>query len=233
MKQPKAIRAAQDQARKIISQARAQASRIKAQARAKAARIREQERTRRLVNRAKAQVITAQVQELTQKTVRVVRINTPNTLTLFNAVCGFISIIASIEGSYFTAAAFILAGVFFDWIDGKAARKLSEETPLGAQLDSLCDLVTFGVAPAVLVAMISPSFFSYAAGALFVLSAALRLGRFNVQQTKGVYFGVPTTTNGILLPCFVYLGLLPSLFAWYLLVMALLMNAPITIKKVF
>lgn len=164
---------------------------------------------------------------------RLFRINLANTLTLLNGVSGFLSVVASMQGMFAWAAGLILAGVFFDWFDGKAARWFSEETALGAELDSLSDLVTFGVAPAVLVAAIAPFTVAYIAGALFVLSAALRLGRFNVQDMKGEFVGVPTTANGFLLPALVFFGAPAQVFPYYLFVMALLMNVPFRIKKVW
>lgn len=163
---------------------------------------------------------------------RLFRINLANTLTLFNGVAGFLSILASMNSEFGLAAGLILAGVLFDWLDGKAARVFSEETALGAELDSLSDLVTFGVAPAVLVAAIAPSTIAYVAGALFVLSAALRLGRFNVQQMKGIFFGIPTTANGFLLPALVFGGAPIGVFPYYLCAMALLMNVPFRMRKV-
>ena len=164
---------------------------------------------------------------------RLFRINLANTLTLLNGVAGFLSIIFSIQEKFLVASLLILAGVLFDWLDGKAARAFGEVSPLGGELDSLSDLVTFGVAPAVMVATISPGFLSYVAGALFVISAALRLARFNVQHEKGVFVGVPTTANGYLLPLLVFLSAPLSWFPVYLFLMAFLMNAPIRIKKVF
>lgn len=179
-----------------------------------------------------ARKATTKAKQAGKKATRLFRINLANTLTLMNGVSGFLSIIASMNGEFVLAAMLILLGVLFDWLDGKAARVFSEESALGAELDSLSDLVTFGVAPAVLVVSISPSTLSVIAGALFVLSAALRLGRFNVQQTKGVFFGIPTTANGFLLPGLVLAGVPAIVFPAYLFVMAFLMNVPFRVKKV-
>ncbi len=180
----------------------------------------------------RARSVGRATRERVQGAKRLFRINLANTLTLLNGVSGFVSIIASVHDMFRVASLAILVGVFLDWLDGKAARFFSEESALGRELDSLSDIISFGVAPAVLVSSIAPSLVSYAAGALFVLSAALRLGRFNVQRTKGVFFGLPTTVNGLLLPALV-LGHAPlAVYPWYLLVMALLMNTPLRIPKV-
>ena len=227
------IQKAREQSQKIIDQAQQQAKAIVGQARTQADKLRRIELARRAKNRERAERITAQARAIRANAVRMFRINLANTLTLFNGVCGFLSMLASIQREFALAALFIIIGVLFDWLDGKAARAFGEESPLGKELDSLSDLITFGVAPAILVAMISPSFLAFGAGALFVFSAALRLGRFNVQQTQGVFYGVPTTTNGILLPLMIFTHVPAVAFPWFLLAMAFLMNAPIQIKKVF
>lgn len=224
------------QAQVVVERARAQAKRIIMRARLEARKMTTQAaRGTRTVGRQTIRTVTYARDGAvlaTKTAVRLFRINLANTLTLFNGVFGFLAILAAIERSFFLAASFILAGVLCDWLDGKAARAFGEESPLGRELDSLSDLVSFGVAPAVLVAMIEPSFLSFGAGALFVLSAALRLGRFNVQQEKGMFVGVPTTANGIILPALIFLGAPEAWFPYYLFLLALLMNAPIRVRKV-
>lgn len=230
-------RAANKQARIVLERAQAQAKRIVLRAQLEAKKITTQAaRGTRTVGRQTIRTVTYARDGavlVTQTAARLFRINLANTLTLFNAVFGFLAILAAIDQSFFLAAGFILAGVLCDWLDGKAARAFGEESALGRELDSLSDLVTFGVAPAVLVTLIEPSFLSFGAGALFVLSAALRLGRFNVQGEKGQFIGVPTTANGIILPALIFLGAPIIWFPYYLIILALLMNAPIKIKKVF
>ena len=225
-------RRAHEQAKRIIEHARIEARRIREHARTQTRKARES--TRKVRDQTKETIILvgAQARVATTEAARLFRVNLANTLTLLNGVAGFLSILASMQQQFFLASMLILLGVIFDWLDGKAARAFGEETPLGRELDSLSDLITFGVAPAILVTQISPSLFSYAAGAFFVLSTALRLGRFNVQEMKGVFFGVPTTMNGVLLPMMVVLGFPPVWFPVYLVVFAFLMNTPIRIKKV-
>lgn len=194
-------------------------------------------RTRRsaaeLARPRRLQAIARRTRMAARRTANAFCANLANVITLSNGVFGFLAIVASIRLDFSTAALFILCGVLCDWLDGKAARALHHESPLGKELDSLNDLVSFGVAPAILVAMVEPGMTSYTAGALFVLSAALRLGRFNVQEQKGMFFGVPTTTNGILLPAMVFMGAPGVWFPAYLFLFAFLMNAPLQIKKVF
>ncbi|TWT83906.1 CDP-diacylglycerol--inositol 3-phosphatidyltransferase [Planctomycetes bacterium CA13] len=116
----------------------------------------------------------------------------PTLLTLGNAVCGLaaVSVAVSVnlpwpdEIKLFAAGVLIFAGMLFDALDGSAARMTGQESRFGAELDSLCDVITFGVAPAVIVWRISdvfPQKLSWAIGVLFTLCVLIRLARFNVE----------------------------------------------------
>ncbi|WP_231617208.1 CDP-diacylglycerol--serine O-phosphatidyltransferase [Novipirellula aureliae] len=116
----------------------------------------------------------------------------PTILTLGNAVCGLaaISVAVSVnlpwadETKLFVAGVLIFAGMVFDALDGSAARMTGQESRFGAELDSLCDVITFGVAPAVIVWRLSdvfPQKLSWAIGVLFTLCVLIRLARFNVE----------------------------------------------------
>lgn len=127
----------------------------------------------------------------------------PNFITIMGLLCGVYSIMLSVgsrivEGDNFVYAAyFLLLAVFFDGIDGKVARIVNGTSDFGVQLDSLCDMVSFGVAPAILVYEWLLKGFDrvgIVAVFLFVACGALRLARFNVQSGKisNVYFvGLP------------------------------------------
>ncbi len=108
----------------------------------------------------------------------------PNTLTLCGMFCGYFAIMAAVNGNYLYAAwAIILANVF-DGLDGWIARLTNTATQFGIELDSLSDLVAFGVAPSVLFykwSLVPFGRFGWAAAFLFVACGALRLARFNVQ----------------------------------------------------
>ncbi|MEW6586929.1 MAG: CDP-diacylglycerol--serine O-phosphatidyltransferase, partial [Nitrospirota bacterium] len=109
----------------------------------------------------------------------------PNTLTLCGMFLGFYSILASIKGLYLHASwAILLAGIF-DGLDGWVARLTHSTTRFGIELDSLSDLVAFGVAPAVLLykwALMPFGRVGWAAAFFFVACGALRLARYNVQM---------------------------------------------------
>lgn len=108
----------------------------------------------------------------------------PNALTLCGMFCGFFSIIASINGDYLYAAWAIIIANIFDGLDGWIARLTNTATRFGIELDSLSDVIAFGVAPAIM--MYRWELFNYgrvgwAAAFLFVACGALRLARFNIQ----------------------------------------------------
>jgi CDP-diacylglycerol---serine O-phosphatidyltransferase len=132
----------------------------------------------------------------------------PNTITLTNLICGVISIfLASSPDTREIAAYLILLAMVFDFFDGFAARLLKVSGALGKELDSLSDLVSFGVAPAVLLMYhlkeISPNISIYLVVGLLCLVpafSALRLGRFNLDSRQSVHFiGLPTPANALLL----------------------------------
>ena len=108
----------------------------------------------------------------------------PSFFTLGNIFCGFYSIISAINGSYTQAAAMIIVAGFFDVFDGKIARATNSTSKFGVEFDSLADLVSFGVAPGLLVylwALRPLNRIGWLAAFLFVVCGALRLARFNVQ----------------------------------------------------
>jgi len=108
----------------------------------------------------------------------------PSFFTLGNIFCGFYSIISSINGSYTRAAYVIIAAGFFDVFDGKIARATNSTSKFGVEFDSLADLISFGVAPGILVYLwtLKPlGRMGWLAAFLFLVCGALRLARFNVQ----------------------------------------------------
>jgi len=111
----------------------------------------------------------------------------PNLVTIMGLFCGFYSIIASLNGQYTLAASATLVAFVFDGIDGKIARLMNATSDFGIQLDSLSDLVSFGVAPGILVykwALEPYGRLGWMAAFLFVACGALRLARFNVMTKK-------------------------------------------------
>jgi CDP-diacylglycerol--serine O-phosphatidyltransferase len=112
----------------------------------------------------------------------------PNLFTTGNLFCGFWAIISIFQERFFYAAIAILLAAVFDVLDGKVARLSGATSKFGIQYDSLADLVSFGIAPALLAfswALREYGKFGWLAAFLFVVCGALRLARFNVQTSSG------------------------------------------------
>ena len=122
----------------------------------------------------------------------------PNLITSLSLLSGFYSIINSIEGKYRIAGWLIIASILFDGIDGKVARLTNTSSKFGIEYDSLSDLIAFGVAPSVLAFkwfLIGYGREGWAAVFVYLLGAALRLARFNVQRNSVEYnkfMGLPS-----------------------------------------
>ena len=134
----------------------------------------------------------------------------PNLLTTGNLFFGYFSIIKSMEGDFMAAATAILLASVFDILDGRVARLTNGSSEFGVQYDSLCDLVSFGMAPAIMVYHYSLSGlgrFAWALCFIYVVCGALRLARFNVQASIGQnvdgFIGLPIPMSAGLLSCFV------------------------------
>ena len=122
----------------------------------------------------------------------------PNLLTTMNMFFGYMAIILSIRGEYLIAAYAIVAAAVFDLLDGRVARLTRTSSLFGAEYDSLCDLISFGMAPSLLMYLWALQPFGrvgWLGSFVFVACAALRLARFNTQSTttKVIDFqGLPT-----------------------------------------
>lgn len=122
----------------------------------------------------------------------------PSMFTLLGLLAGFYALVSAVQGNYVPAAWAIIVAAVFDMLDGRVARLLNAESAFGAELDSLCDMLSFGVAPAVLVylwALTPHDKLGWLVAFLIVACSALRLARFNVQianQDKRYFQGLPT-----------------------------------------
>lgn len=121
----------------------------------------------------------------------------PNFITLCNLFCGFLALI---QHDILMSVGFIALGMIFDVLDGLIARWLHAPSELGKQLDSLADMVTFGLAPAYL-------FFSLAenprigmiAAFILIAASALRLAKFNLKESAYGFEGLPTPASAAIL----------------------------------
>ena len=170
------------------------------------------------------------------------RVIVPNLITIAAICAGLTGVRLAFEGRFGLAVAFILVAAFLDAIDGRIARLMKASSRFGEQMDSLADVVNFGVAPALVAyAFLLHELFSlgWIAALVYAIATTLRLARFNVmidapnqpKWQRDFFTGVPAPAGGglVLLP--VYLGLMgveaTPTFAWfaaiYTLVIALLM----------
>ncbi|MCC6699617.1 MAG: CDP-diacylglycerol--serine O-phosphatidyltransferase [Candidatus Hydrogenedentes bacterium] len=122
-------------------------------------------------------------------------------ITTLNLYCGIASIFAAIEGEYTKAAYWIFAAIVMDMLDGSVARVTKSISEFGKQLDSLCDVVSFGVAPAVLIYQVylpveqnAVSRVGAVMAIIYAICTALRLARFNVFQAeiREYFIGLPS-----------------------------------------
>lgn len=139
----------------------------------------------------------------------------PNFITAMNLASGFVAIIFAASGELLTASWLILAAMIFDFLDGFSARLLKAYSDLGKQLDSLADVVSFGVAPGIIIyqlmnesiAIYAPSFVNSISvmptlililPAVMPVCAALRLAIFNLDSSQATTFkGLPTPANAL------------------------------------
>jgi CDP-diacylglycerol--serine O-phosphatidyltransferase len=121
----------------------------------------------------------------------------PSLFTLGNMFCGYACIVYAMRNEFETAAPFIGFAFLLDGLDGRIARLTGGESEFGLQFDSLADIISFGVAPAVLSFTwgLQPlGRLGWAAGFMFVACAAMRLARFNIQRggDKRYFVGMPS-----------------------------------------
>ena len=143
---------------------------------------------------------------------RRVRFGLVNACTLASLGLGLLAIFLAMQGEVRWAAACLVACVAFDGLDGALARKLGVASPFGAQMDSLADMCSFGLAaPVVVYASLAHTVPTGAAAVACVLvagCAAIRLARFNVSPKDGKFFsGVPTTLAAAVLALTILIGI--------------------------
>ena len=147
----------------------------------------------------------------------------PNLITALNLISGTVALLFAISGDLVIAVWFIALGMLFDFFDGLAARALGVQSPLGVQLDSLADLISFGLAPSLILwQMMQQAFYgrmnpltdifnarAWEVGLetyypflalLIIVASAYRLARFNIDTRQSEHFiGLPTPANAMLI----------------------------------
>jgi CDP-diacylglycerol--serine O-phosphatidyltransferase len=148
-----------------------------------------------------------------------IRLVVPNLITILAICAGLTGIRLAFESRYELAVAMVLVAAFLDGIDGRVARLMKATSKFGAQMDSLADIVNFGVAPALVVyvyALDQARSLGWIAALIYTIAAGLRLARFNVMSERdnrapwqSEYFvGVPAPAGAMLVLLPVYLGFL-------------------------
>lgn len=153
----------------------------------------------------------------------------PNLITTIALLCGFYSVIASTSGQFDRAIYAIFLAALFDGLDGRVARALNAQSPFGEQYDSLSDMLSFGVAPAILIyswALEPMGRVGLACAFIYTACAAFRLARFNVQIAvvdKRYFIGLASPLAAIIVASGIWVGLEqktwidPSLLIWQII----------------
>ncbi|MBM7716343.1 CDP-diacylglycerol--serine O-phosphatidyltransferase [Siminovitchia sp. FSL H7-0308] len=175
--------------------------------------------------------------EVLDHTIKKLKSQTANLLSLVNLGLGGFAIIAGINGQLHLSLVFIFIAALADRFDGMAARKLQIESELGKQLDSMSDIISFGVAPALLLYQGILHLFGFPGvffTVLYIGCGAFRLARFNLTENNGYFTGLPITAAGCLLTLSFLAApyLPPSAFLFITLLLSLLMVSTFTWKKI-
>lgn len=143
----------------------------------------------------------------------------PNTFTALNMACGFVGIMMSAQGHFYKACLFIVLGAIFDSVDGRVARMTGTQSAFGEQFDSMSDLISFGISPALIYYhrfLTDAGRMGMVVTFLFVLCGALRLARFNanIDKVSSNYFqGLPIPGAATAIVGFILISLVwPSYF---------------------
>lgn len=136
----------------------------------------------------------------------------PNLFTTSGLFAGFYAIIAAIDGRFEAAAIAIFVAMIMDGVDGRIARMTNTQSDFGVQYDSLSDLISFGLAPALLIhqwSLFNLGKFGWSAAFIYTAAAALRLARFNTQvgtEDKRYFQGLASPAAAALIAGMVWLG---------------------------
>ncbi len=143
----------------------------------------------------------------------------PTLFTIGNMFCGFSSIVQSALGNLELAAMLVVLAAVLDGLDGRIARLTGTQTEFGLEFDSLADIVSFGIAPALLSYQwaLRPSRLGWSLAFLYLVCAAMRLARFNIRSVAGdkrYFVGLPSPMAGTVIACIVYAFPEPTLATW-------------------
>lgn len=170
-------------------------------------------------------------------TIKKLKAQSANTLTILNLSLGGFAILCILKNEFNLGLLLIFLAAFADRFDGMVARKMNIESEFGKQLDSMCDIISFGVAPALLIYQTILDDFG-APGAIFTIiyiaCGASRLARFNITENNGYFTGLPITAAGCLLTLsYLTISFVPAhFFMFIVIILSFLMVSTFRLKKV-
>ncbi|MDH5603907.1 MAG: CDP-diacylglycerol--serine O-phosphatidyltransferase [Cyclobacteriaceae bacterium] len=151
----------------------------------------------------------------------------PNLLTLLNLISGCLGIVMVFDKGAHEGLLFILIAVFFDFFDGFSARLLKVKSDMGKELDSLADMVSFGILPAIIMFHLlknsSDIFWLPYISFLLAAFSALRLAKFNIDERQAeVFYGLPTPSNALFIASLSFINFVQT--PVYLVIITLLFS---------
>lgn len=160
-----------------------------------------------------------------------------NLLTILNMAFGGSAIMATMNDQFALAVLFIFIAGLLDRFDGMTARKLGIESELGKQLDSMSDIISFGVAPALLMyayATHELGTLAMVVTVIYISSGAFRLARFNITESNGYFTGLPITAAGVLLTLSYFaVPYVPAIFyLFFILILSFSMISNFSLRKI-
>lgn len=175
--------------------------------------------------------------EVFDQTIRKLKTQTANLLTLANLSLGGFAILFGMHGNLRLSLLLIFIAALADRFDGMVARKFNIESDLGKQLDSMSDIISFGVAPALLLyhgilyEFGSPGMFFTV---FYIGCGAFRLARFNITESNGYFTGLPITAAGCIATLsYLAIPYIPAhLFLFIIMLLSFLMVSTFKLKKV-
>jgi CDP-diacylglycerol--serine O-phosphatidyltransferase len=163
-------------------------------------------------------------------------VNAANLITTASLAAGFLAVLLAIDGNFGAAAVAVAVAVVLDVLDGLVARHWNLCGPFGRELDSLADLVTFGVAPALMLYMGGLREVAVLGGiacVLFVVAGAWRLARFPLVEAENCFVGLPIPSAGLLAAGLAVIGPAPALAVVAAIALALLMISTLRVPTLF
>ncbi|KAB2333948.1 CDP-diacylglycerol--serine O-phosphatidyltransferase [Bacillus mesophilum] len=166
-----------------------------------------------------------------------IRSQLANIFTIMNVSCGSIACIFIINGQLSFAILFIILAALLDFLDGMLARKLQIQSAFGKQLDSMSDIISFGIAPALLLyqgILYEFGVLGMLAAIIYTCCGAIRLARYHLSDQDEYFIGLPITASGLLsaLSMLMILHIPPVFYLSFTIILAFMMVSTMKVKKI-